>query len=273
MGAATYHWFALLGTMSDVELARRNNVSASLVLLRRQERGILAYESPRPWAAFLGTVSDSELARRFNGSTEVIRRYRVLMGIPSFSKTKKTSQALLKFCTCTKCGDLKPLESFPIELKRGKPHRRADCRKCVSARQGAAKEPKYAEWVAYISKLKDVPCASCQGIFAPHVMDFDHRDPTSKIGEVSRSFGLAWGAAEIQKCDILCACCHRLRTYLARTKSGGGGRKRLILRELKAKPCADCGGSFHYCQMDFDHVRGVKVAPVSRLTEIGRAHV
>jgi hypothetical protein len=30
------------------------------------------------------------------------------------------------------------------------------------------------------------------------------------------------------------------------------------MRELKSKPCADCGGSFHYSAMDFDHVDGKK---------------
>ncbi len=31
-----------------------------------------------------------------------------------------------------------------------------------------------------------------------------------------------------------------------------------FLREVKDQPCADCGGRFHYCQMQFDHVRGKK---------------
>jgi hypothetical protein len=34
---------------------------------------------------------------------------------------------------------------------------------------------------------------------------------------------------------------------------------------LKNVPCLDCGKSFHYCQMDFDHVRGVKLRPVPHM--------
>lgn len=35
-------------------------------------------------------------------------------------------------------------------------------------------------------------------------------------------------------------------------------RKIARLRELKAKPCADCGIQYHYAVMQFDHVRGEK---------------
>lgn len=35
-------------------------------------------------------------------------------------------------------------------------------------------------------------------------------------------------------------------------------RRRTILREAKARPCADCGRSYPHYVMDFDHVRGDK---------------
>lgn len=38
-----------------------------------------------------------------------------------------------------------------------------------------------------------------------------------------------------------------------------------LIKILKTKPCADCGHSFPPDVMDFDHVRGVKVAKISRL--------
>ena len=37
------------------------------------------------------------------------------------------------------------------------------------------------------------------------------------------------------------------------------------MREAKQGPCVDCHHTFHPCQMDFDHVRGVKLACVSTL--------
>ncbi len=36
-----------------------------------------------------------------------------------------------------------------------------------------------------------------------------------------------------------------------------------LLRQAKDRPCADCGGTFHYSQMQFDHVRGVKEFGIS----------
>ena len=31
-----------------------------------------------------------------------------------------------------------------------------------------------------------------------------------------------------------------------------------LLRRLKQRPCKDCGIRYHFCQMSFDHVVGVK---------------
>jgi hypothetical protein len=49
------------------------------------------------------------------------------------------------------------------------------------------------------------------------------------------------------------------------------GRKRQILRDLKSTR-VDCGGVFHYSQMDFDHLGG-KLAPVSRLTGVEECEI
>lgn len=67
-----------------------------------------------------------------------------------------------------------------------------------------------------VRAAKDKPCADC-GIKYPYwVMDLDHRDPDMKeegLGRLINSRG--WrGArlqAEIDKCDVVCANCHRLR--------------------------------------------------------------
>jgi hypothetical protein len=76
--------------------------------------------------------------------------------------------------------------------------------------------------LTWLRDLRRVPCADCGRSFAPYVMDFDHRDPTTK------KFSLAAGksllknrdliAAEIAKCDIVCANCHRIRTHLAQVR-------------------------------------------------------
>lgn len=67
-----------------------------------------------------------------------------------------------------------------------------------------------------LNELRDVPCSDCGGAFPSWVMEFDHRDPAQKSAAVSRMIGRAGVArilAEAAKCDIVCANCHRMRTY------------------------------------------------------------
>jgi len=109
-------------------------------------------------------------------------------------------------------------------------------------------------------------------------MDFDHRDPGKKL------FAITTGSAhlmsrqklisEIEKCDIVCANCHALRTYASlmerRRRStpeewAPGTSPRIamyrarwrgsaaMLNEIRDVPCADCGSRFPPCVMQFDH--------------------
>jgi hypothetical protein len=65
------------------------------------------------------------------------------------------------------------------------------------------------------TRLKDRPCADCGQRYPHYVMDFDHRDPVAKKFHISRNVHrtLAVLFAETQKCDVVCANCHRARTY------------------------------------------------------------
>ena len=72
-----------------------------------------------------------------------------------------------------------------------------------------------------IREAKDVPCADCGRRFPHYVMDFDHRPGEVKCFNVSIAAGqprLSWERmrAEIAKCDVVCANCHRERTYQRR---------------------------------------------------------
>jgi hypothetical protein len=66
----------------------------------------------------------------------------------------------------------------------------------------------------WLNSIKNVPCGDCGGIFPPECMDFDHRDPSKKKFTIGSSIkiGLKHILDEIDKCDIVCANCHRLRT-------------------------------------------------------------
>ncbi|OGM15427.1 hypothetical protein A2V56_02840 [Candidatus Woesebacteria bacterium RBG_19FT_COMBO_42_9] len=69
----------------------------------------------------------------------------------------------------------------------------------------------------YIARLKDRPCQDCGKRYPSFVMDFDHRLGEKKFLDVTRMVLGGWALEkikiEIQKCDIVCANCHRIRTY------------------------------------------------------------
>ncbi len=72
-----------------------------------------------------------------------------------------------------------------------------------------------ARLYSIIIEAKSVPCADCGVRYPPYVMDFDHRNPAEKLGNIG--CGRKWGEprlrAEIAKCDVVCANCHRERTH------------------------------------------------------------
>lgn len=66
--------------------------------------------------------------------------------------------------------------------------------------------------------VKQSPCQDCGGNFHPWVMELDHRDDTEKIAAVANLVGRGCTDEkllnEIKKCDVVCANCHRMRTFL-----------------------------------------------------------
>lgn len=77
--------------------------------------------------------------------------------------------------------------------------------------------------------VRDRPCMDCGGVFPLECMDFDHRDPLTKKWNISHLVrrcrdDLTELRAEIAKCDVVCANCHRVRTraqkYVIASKIG-----------------------------------------------------
>jgi hypothetical protein len=74
------------------------------------------------------------------------------------------------------------------------------------------------ELIDFVISLKQKPCMDC-GVQYPHyVMDFDHRDRKTKLTTINRmvnyhSFSQEKILEEMAKCDLVCANCHRIRTY------------------------------------------------------------
>lgn len=78
--------------------------------------------------------------------------------------------------------------------------------------------------------LESHPCLDC-GESDPIVLEFDHRDNTDKVRAVAQlvTENCGWEkiSAEIDKCDVRCANCHRRKTAISR------GYMRAILLQKK----------------------------------------
>lgn len=60
-------------------------------------------------------------------------------------------------------------------------------------------------------------CLDCQEEFPHYMLDYDHRPGEVKLGNIeliAREGKLGKLLAEIEKCDLVCANCHRHRTYM-----------------------------------------------------------
>ena len=67
------------------------------------------------------------------------------------------------------------------------------------------------------------------------------------------------------------------KKYLERNKKNSwewGKKNREYLQNLKSsQPCTDCGKYYHYCQMDYDHIKGKKTKSVSELVSRTRSSI
>lgn len=71
-----------------------------------------------------------------------------------------------------------------------------------------------AEFRLWMVELKSKPCTDCKETYHPCQMDFDHvrGEKEFEIGQAA-CLSRERVEQEIQKCELVCANCHRLRTY------------------------------------------------------------
>lgn len=71
--------------------------------------------------------------------------------------------------------------------------------------------------LALVAEHKARPCMDCGQSYPHYVMDLDHREPEHKVMNLARMASNGWSQerilAEITKCDVVCANCHRERSY------------------------------------------------------------
>lgn len=136
--------------------------------------------------------------------------------------------------TCGKCKEELPLSAF--NKNRARPdglHR--DCRPCKKQYQAEwyqrhkdehkeRTRKRALEWHTenrrLIDSAKSIPCTDCGVKYPSYVMDLDHLPGVEKVGnlaQMARDFPPHIVAAEIAKCEVVCANCHRIRTFSLRS--------------------------------------------------------
>lgn len=147
--------------------------------------------------------------------------------------------------------------------RRGDLHRQ-QTRRARDKRRAAAR-------AHVIEILTTGACTDC-GLVDPAVLEFDHIGPkTMEVGRLVREgYRLERVKAEIARCELVCANCHRIRTAKrvrswrvdpvwrsSRSTRPSRCRNLLFLVDyLRDTPCVDCGERDPVV-LDFDHV-GVK---------------
>lgn len=138
--------------------------------------------------------------------------------------------------TCSKCRKSKDDSCFDWKVIGVR--RQSQCQVCQKAYradwyarhrdQQKARVAKVALELRYeisviIQTAKDVPCCDCGRHYGYWVMDFDHRPGVKKLFDISvarkGNKRIAVLKAEIAKCDVVCANCHRDRTHARLQKS------------------------------------------------------
>jgi len=133
---------------------------------------------------------------------------------------------------CIDCLETKNKEEFAWR-RRSVGTRKARCKSCDSLWRASYYEEnkniffernkrQFSKLRALITEAKNKPCMDCGVSYPYYVMDLDHRDSTTKIDKVSH---LVFSGSEnivkneIAKCDVVCANCHRIRTFTKQEKT------------------------------------------------------
>lgn len=89
------------------------------------------------------------------------------------------------------------------------------CKPCTQARYAAGRAERSRRDREYFQQIKvERGCADCGYNANPVALDFDHLPGTEKLYRVCVMAGMRRELidAEIAKCEVVCANCHRIRT-------------------------------------------------------------
>lgn len=170
---------------------------------------------------------------------------------------------------CNWCKEFKSFEHFhkckdgyatfckPCVSNKKKERYNNQTKKCIVEKTAR----KRIELAIEVDKLKNHSCADCHIKYEPVCMDFDHRPDEEKVLCISKmiheNYSLDSIKKEIDKCDLVCVLCHRMRTHLReppRDLLPIQKRNKSFVLKAQSNPCDICDIQYHSCQMDFDHL-------------------
>lgn len=126
---------------------------------------------------------------------------------------------------CSRCRKVKSIEEFNFRNKKLniKHSYCRDCGKVFTRKHYKHNKSQYLKrnLLAYkkrrnfVHQSKSKPCADCGIEYPYYVMDFDHREDEIKKYQLHQVARLKMETieSEIAKCDVVCANCHRERTF------------------------------------------------------------
>jgi ABC-type Zn2+ transport system substrate-binding protein/surface adhesin len=126
--------------------------------------------------------------------------------------------------TCTSCKESKDDSEFS---RRGK-KLQTECKTCHSIYLKQHYQDNKQQYLENISKRKkeiqvfirdqkNKPCYDCKKNYPYYVMDFDHRENKEfNLNGAWKRYSIDKIKQEISKCDLVCANCHRERTWQRR---------------------------------------------------------
>lgn len=104
---------------------------------------------------------------------------------------------------CTKCNKTKPVSEF--YKNNNSPGYRYYCKQCDNALIYERQVERKKKFVEY----KGGKCIRCGYNRYIGALDFHHRDPNEKEFEINTNYTLERMMIELDKCDLICANCHR----------------------------------------------------------------
>jgi hypothetical protein len=124
--------------------------------------------------------------------------------------------------TCRDCKKRLPFEAFYRNRNCRDGHLN-QCKKCTVGRYRVGVQERAKRDRAYFQQVKlERGCADCGYNASAVALDFDHMPGAVKLYRIACMAGMSRTLvdAEIAKCEVVCANCHRIRTHERRAEDG-----------------------------------------------------